>query len=203
LKIASELVKELREQTGVGIMACKNALQEADGDITQAVDLLRKKGIAKAQKREGRSASEGQVQAYIHMGGKIGVLVEVNCETDFSAKTEDFSNFVKNLAMHIAATNPMAIAEEGLPEDIVEREKEIYRAQALDSGKPEKVVDKIVDGKMKKFVSEVCLLKQPYVRDPDLTVEDLLNELKVKTGENIIIRRFARFQLGAADNKAH
>lgn len=203
MKITSELVKELREQTGVGIMACKNALQEADGDITQAVDLLRKKGIAKAQKREGRSASEGQVQAYIHMGGKIGVLVEVNCETDFSAKTEDFSNFVKNLAMHIAATNPMAIAEEGLPEDIVEREKEIYRAQALDSGKPEKVVDKIIDGKMKKFVSEVCLLKQAYVRDPDLTIEDLLNELKVKTGENIIIRRFARFQLGANDDKAH
>ena len=203
MKIASELVKELREQTGVGIMACRNALQEADGDIAQAVDLLRKKGIAKAQKREGRSASEGQVQAYIHMGGKIGVLVEVNCETDFSAKTEDFSNFVKNLAMHIAATNPMAIAEEGLPEDIVEREKEIYRAQALESGKPEKVVNKIVDGKMKKFISEVCLLKQEYVRDPDLTIEDLLNELKVKTGENIIIRRFARFQLGAADDKAH
>jgi elongation factor Ts len=203
LKITSELVKELREQTGVGIMACKNALQEADGDITQAVDLLRKKGIAKAQKREGRSASEGQVQAYIHMGGKIGVLVEVNCETDFSAKTEDFGNFVKNLAMQIAATNPMAIAEEGLPEDIVEREKGIYRAQALASGKPEKVVDKIVDGKMKKFVSEVCLLKQAYVRDPDLTIEELLNELKVKTGENIIIRRFARFQLGANDDKAH
>jgi elongation factor Ts len=203
LKIASELVKELREQTGVGIMACKNALQEADGDITQAVDILRKKGIAKAQKREGRSASEGQVQAYIHMGGKIGVLVEVNCETDFSAKTEDFGSFTRNLAMHIAATNPMAITEEGLPEDIVEREKEIYRAQALESGKPEKVVDKIVDGKMKKFFSEVCLLKQPYVRDPDLTIEDLLNELKVKTGENVIIRRFARFQLGAADDKAH
>jgi elongation factor Ts len=203
LKIASELVKELREQTGVGIMACKNALQEADGDITQAVDILRKKGIAKAQKREGRSASEGQVQAYIHMGGKIGVLVEVNCETDFSAKTEDFSSFARNLAMHIAATNPMAIAEEGLPEDVVEREKEIYRAQALESGKPEKVVEKIVDGKMKKFFSEVCLLKQPYVRDPDLTIEDLLNELKVKTGENVIIRRFARFQLGAADDKAH
>jgi len=203
VKITSELVKELREQTGVGIMACKNALQEAQGDITQAVDLLRKKGIAKAQKREGRSASEGQVQAYVHMGGKIGVLVEVNCETDFSAKTEDFSSFTRNLAMHIAATNPMAISEEGLPEDIVAREKDIYRAQALESGKPEKVVDKIVDGKMKKFVSEVCLLKQPYVRDPDLTIEDLLNELKVKTGENVIIRRFARFQLGAANDKAH
>ena len=202
MKIASELVKELRDQTGVGIMACKNALQEADGDITQAVDILRKKGIAKAQKREGRSASEGQVQAYIHMGGKIGVLVEVNCETDFSAKTEDFNSFTRNLAMHIAATNPMAISQEGLSEDIVEREKEIYRAQALESGKPEKVVDKIVDGKMKKFVSEVCLLKQPYVRDPDLTIEDLVNELKVKTGENVIIRRFARFQLGGADDKA-
>ena len=202
MKITSELVKELREQTGVGIMACKNALQEADGNITQAVDLLRKKGIAKAQKREGRSASEGQVQAYIHMGGKIGVLVEVNCETDFSAKTEDFNSFTRNLAMHIAATNPMAISQEGLSEDIVEREKEIYRVQALESGKPEKVVDKIVDGKMKKFVSEVCLLKQPYVRDPDLTIEDLVNELKVKTGENVIIRRFARFQLGGADDKA-
>ena len=202
MKIKSELVKELREQTGVGIMACKNALQEADGNITQAVDLLRKKGIAKAQKREGRSASEGQVQAYIHMGGKIGVLVEVNCETDFSAKTEDFNSFTRNLAMHIAATNPMAISQEGLSEDIVEREKEIYRAQALESDKPEKVVDKIVDGKMKKFVSEVCLLKQPYVRDPDLTIEDLVNELKVKTGENVIIRRFARFQLGGADDKA-
>ena len=202
MKIASELVKELREQTGVGIMACKNALQEADGDITQAVDILRKKGIAKAQKREGRSASEGQVQAYIHMGGKIGVLVEVNCETDFSAKTDDFSNFTRNLAMHIAATNPMALTQEGLSADIVEREKEIYRAQALESGKPEKVVDKIVDGKMKKFFSEVCLLNQPYVRDPDLTIEDLLNELKVKTGENVIIRRFARFQLGVPDEKA-
>ena len=202
MKISSELVKELREQTGVGIMACKNALQEADGDITQAVDILRKKGIAKAQKREGRSASEGQVQAYIHLGGKIGVLVEVNCETDFSAKTDDFSDFTRNLAMHIAATNPMAIAQEGLPAPIVEREKEIYRAQALDSGKPEKVVDKIVDGKLKKFFTEVCLVNQPYVRDPDLTIQDLLNELKVKTGENLIIRRFARFQLGDADEKA-
>ena len=199
MKISSELVKELREQTGVGIMACKNALQEADGDIKQAVDILRKKGIAKAQKREGRSASEGKVQAYIHMGGKIGVLVEVNCETDFSAKTDDFSDFTRNLAMHIAAANPMALTQEGLPADIVEREKEIYRAQALESGKPEKVVDKIVDGKLKKFFTEVCLLNQPYVRDPDLTIEDLLNQLKVKTGENVVIKRFARFQLGAAD----
>ena len=202
MKISSQLVKELREQTGVGIMACKNALQEANGDITQAVDVLRKKGIAKAQKREGRSASEGQIQSYIHMGGKIGVLVEVNCETDFSAKTDDFTDFTRNLAMHIAATNPMAITQEELPAPVVEREKEIYRAQALESGKPEKVVDKIVDGKLKKFFTEVCLLNQPYVRDPDLTIQDLLNELKLKTGENLVIRRFARFQLGDADEKA-
>jgi elongation factor Ts len=201
LKISSELVKELREKTGVGIMACKNALQEAGDDINAAVEILRKKGIAKAQKREGRSASEGQVQAYVHMGGKIGVLVEVNCETDFSAKTDDFTSFTKNLAMHIAATNPITISPEKLPADTVEREKEIYRAQALESGKPEKVVERIIEGKLKKFFTDVCLLNQPYVRDPDLTVQDILNELKAKTGENIIIKRFVRFQLGQADDK--
>ncbi len=201
MKVSSELVKELREQTGVGIMACKNALQEAGSDISVAVDILRKKGIAKAQKREGRSASEGQVQAYVHMGGKIGVLVEVNCETDFSAKTEDFTSFTKNLAMHIAATNPIAISPEKLPPDTVEREKEIYRAQALESGKPEKVLEKIIEGKLKKFFTDVCLLNQPYVRDPDLTIQDILNELKAKTGENIIIKRFVRFQLGQTDDK--
>ena len=201
MKVSSELVKELREQTGVGIMACKNALQEAGSDISVAVDILRKKGIAKAQKREGRSASEGQVQAYVHMGGKIGVLVEVNCETDFSAKTEDFTSFTKNLAMHIAATNPIAISPEKLPPDTVEREKEIYRAQALESGKPEKVLEKIIEGKLKKFFTDVCLLNQPYVRDPDLTIQHILNELKAKTGENIIIKRFVRFQLGQTDDK--
>jgi len=201
LKISSELVKELREKTGVGIMACKNALQEAGNDINAAVDILRKKGIAKAQKREGRSASEGQVQAYVHMGGKIGVLVEVNCETDFSAKTDNFTSFTKNLAMHIAATSPIAISPDKLPGDTVEREKEIYRAQALDSGKPEKVVEKIIEGKLKKFFTDVCLLNQPYVRDPDLTIQDILNELKAKTGENIIIKRFVRFQLGQTDDK--
>lgn len=194
--ISSEQVKELREKTGVGIMACKNALQETDGDITAAIEILRKKGIAKAQKREGRSTSEGQIQAYVHMGGKIGVLVEVNCETDFSAKTDDFTRFTKDLAMQIAATNPMSISSDDLPEEIVEREKEIYRAQALDSGKPEKVVDKIVEGKLKKFFTDVCLIDQPYVKDPNLTIQDLLNELKAKTGENIMIKRFARFQLG-------
>jgi elongation factor Ts len=177
-------------------MACKNALQETDGDITAAIEILRKRGIAKAQKREGRSASEGQIQAYVHMGGKIGVLVEVNCETDFSAKTDDFTRFTKDLAMQVAATNPMSISSDDLPQEIVEREKEIYRAQALDSGKPEKVVDKIVEGKLRKFFTDVCLIDQPYVKDPNLTVQDLLNELKAKTGENIVIKRFARFQLG-------
>ncbi|MEA3361262.1 MAG: translation elongation factor Ts [Thermodesulfobacteriota bacterium] len=196
LKTSSQLVKELREKTGVGIMDCKNALQESNGDINEAIDILRKKGIAKSQKREGRITSEGQIQSYIHMGGKIGVLIEVNCETDFTAKTEDFTNFAKNLSMHIAATNPISLYPEDLPAEDMEREKEIYRVQALESGKPEKVVEKIIEGKLKKFYSDVCLLEQAYVKDPDKTVRDLLNELKAKTGENIQIRRFVRFQLG-------
>ncbi|MFW6147526.1 MAG: translation elongation factor Ts [Thermodesulfobacteriota bacterium] len=199
MEISAELVKELREKTGVGIMACKNALQESEGSIDKAVDILRKKGIAKAQKREGRTASEGQIQAYVHTGGKIGVLVEVNCETDFSAHTEDFTSFSKDLALQIAATNPMAIAPENLPDEVVEREKQIYREQALQEGKPEKVLEKIVEGKLGKFFSEVCLVKQAYIRDQELTIEDLINELRVKTGEKIVIRRFARFQLGAGD----
>ena len=196
MKTSSQLVKELREKTGVGIMDCKNALQESNGDINEAIDILRKKGIAKSQKREGRITSEGQIQSYIHMGGKIGVLVEVNCETDFTAKTEDFTNFAKNLSMHIAATNPISLYPEDLPADDMEREKEIYRVQALESGKPEKMVEKIIEGKLKKFYSDVCLLEQAYVKDPDKTVRDLLNELKAKTGENVQIRRFVRFQLG-------
>lgn len=196
MKTSSQLVKELREKTGVGIMDCKNALQESNGDINEAIDILRKKGIAKSQKREGRITSEGQIQSYIHMGGKIGVLVEVNCETDFTAKTEDFTNFAKNLSMHIAATNPISLYPEDLPADDMEREKEIYRVQALESGKPEKVVEKIIEGKLKKFYSDVCLLEQAYVKDPDKTVRDLLNELKAKTGENVQIRRFVRFKLG-------
>jgi len=200
VKISTQLVKELRERTAVGIMDCKNAIQEAGGDIDKAIEILRKKGIAKAQKREGRAASEGKIQSYVHMGGKIGVLVEVNCETDFSAKTDDFTDFAKNLAMHIAATNPVAISPEDLPPEIVEREKEIYRAQAIGSGKGGKVGERIVEGRLKKFFSEVCLLNQSYVRDPNMTVQDLLNELKAKTGENIIIKRFVRFQLGEADD---
>lgn len=202
MKISIQSVKELREKTGVGIMDCKNALKEAGGDNDKAIDILRKKGIAKAQKREGRITSEGQIQSYVHMGGKIGVLVEANCETDFSAKTEDFTNFTKNLAMHITASNPIAISPEDLPSEIVEKEKEIYRDQALQSGKPEKVVEKIVEGKLKKFFSEVCLLNQAYVKDPDTTIQNLLNELKAKTGENIIIKRFIRFKLGETEDKA-
>ena len=196
MKISIQSVKELREKTGVGIMDCKNALREAGGDNNKAIDILRKKGIAKSQKREGRITTEGQIQSYVHMGGKIGVLVEVNSETDFSAKTEDFTNFSKNLAMHIAATNPIAISPEDLSSEIVEKEKEIYSDQALQSGKPEKVVEKIVEGKLKKFFSEACLLNQAYVKDPDITIQDLLNELKAKTGENIIIKKFIRFKLG-------
>jgi len=201
LEISTELVKELRDKTGVGVMACKNALMDSQGNIDKAVEILRKKGIAKVQKREGRIASEGQIQSYVHMGGKIGVLVEVNCETDFSANTEDFTSFSKNIAMQIAATNPIAISPEKLSTEIVESEKEIYREQALQAGKPDKVVEKIVEGKLKKFYSEVCLLNQAYIRDPDITIEDLLNELKAKTGENIIISRFARFQLGVPEGK--
>jgi elongation factor Ts len=198
LKVSTKQVKELREKTGVGIMDCKNAIQDAGGDINKAVEILRKKGIAKAQKRQGRIASEGQIQSYVHMGGKIGVLVEVNCETDFSAKTEDFTDFTKNVAMHIAATNPIALSPENLPSEIVESEKEIYRAQAIQSGKGEEVVEKIVEGRLRRFFSEVCLLNQAYVKDPSITIQDLLNELKAKTGENIIVKRFVRFQLGEA-----
>ena len=196
MQITSAMVKKLREKTNAGIMDCKAALQESQGDMEKAVDYLRQKGLAVAQKRAGRTATEGLVHSYIHAGGKIGVMVEVNCETDFTARSEAFWDFTKNLAMHIAATNPLSIDREGLPSEVVTREREIYRAQALDSGKPEKILDKIVEGKLKKFYQEVCLLEQPYVRDTDITVEDLLNELRAKTGENVVIGRFVRYQLG-------
>jgi elongation factor Ts len=201
LEISASLVKDLREKTGVGMMDCKKALQESGGDLQSAIDYLRKKGIATAKKRGGRVTSEGQVQSYIHAGGKIGVLVEVNCETDFSAKTTDFSEFVKNVAMQIAATNPISIDREGVEPQTLEKEKEIYMTQAKESGKPEKVWDKIVEGKMKKFYSESCLLEQPFVKNPDITVQDLLSELMAKTGENILIRRFSRYQLGESDDR--
>jgi elongation factor Ts len=201
LEINATLVKELREKTGVGIMDCKKALAESNGDLEKAVDYLRKKGIATAQKRGGRTTSEGQVQAYIHGGGKIGVLVEANCETDFTGKTADFTEFVKNLAMQVAASNPLAIDREGLPPEAVAKERDIYMTQAKESGKPEKVLEKIVDGKMKKFYSDVCLLEQPFVKNPDITVQDLLNEMMAKTGENVVIRRFVRYQLGEGNGR--
>ncbi|MGD8343949.1 MAG: translation elongation factor Ts [Desulfobacterales bacterium] len=195
-KISAGMVKELREKTGAGMMDCKKALSEVDGDIDKAVEFLRKKGLATAQKRAGRALNEGIIQSYIHMTGKLGVLVEVNCETDFVAKNEDFQDFAKNIAMHIAASNPLGITAEDVPEDLIEKEKEIYRAQALEMGKPENVIDKIVEGKLKKFYEESCLLNQPYVRDTNLSVADLLNELIAKIGENISIKRFVRYQIG-------
>ena len=200
MAISTSLIKELREKTGVGMMDCKQALVESDGDINKAVDFLRKKGIATAKKRGTRTASEGQVQSYIHAGGKIGVLLEVNCETDFTGKNDDFTNFVKDVAIQIAATNPIAIDQERVPEDIVKKEKEIYAGQAKETGKPEKVIEKIVAGKLKKFFSESCLLDQPFVKNPDITIQDLLNEIIAKTGENIVIRRFVRFQLGESND---
>lgn len=179
-------------------MDCKKALKECDADIEKSVEYLRKKGIATAKKRGGRATSQGQIQSYIHAGGKIGVLVEVNCETDFSAKTDDFTTFTKDIAMQIAASAPLAINRESVSEDVMEKEKDIYATQARESGKPEKIIDKIVEGKMKKFFSESCLMEQAYVKNPDITVQDLLNELMAKTGENIVISRFSRFQLGDA-----
>ncbi|MEJ2097203.1 MAG: translation elongation factor Ts [Deltaproteobacteria bacterium] len=196
--IDAAMVKQLREKSGAGIMDCKQALTECEGDIEKAVEFLRKKGLATAQKRAGRATMEGAVQSYIHMGGKIGVLVEVNCETDFVAKTDDFLAFVKNIAMHIAATNPVAILPEDVPQETIDKEKEIYRAQAMEMGKPEKVVDKIAEGKLTKFFKENCLMDQAYVRDPDITIKDYLNDVIAKTGEKITIKRFARFQIGEA-----
>lgn len=195
-KISAGMVKELREKTGAGMMDCKNALSEVNGDIENAIAFLRKKGLATAQKRAGRALNEGIIQSYIHMTGKLGVLVEVNCETDFVAKNEDFQEFAKNIAMHIAASNPLGITPEDVPENLIEKEKEIYRAQALEMGKPENVIDKIVEGKLKKFYEESCLLNQPYVRDTNISIADLLNALIAKIGENISIKRFIRYQIG-------
>ena len=178
-------------------MDCKEALAECQADMEKAIDFLRKKGLATAAKRAGRATSEGTVQSYIHMGGKIGVMVEVDCETDFVAKTDDFVDFARNLAMHIAATNPVGIAPEDVPAAIIDREKAIYRDQALEMGKPEKMVDKIIEGKLNKFFKDSCLMNQQYVKDPDKTISDYLNEVIAKTGEKITVKRFARFQVGA------
>ena len=196
MEISIEKVKDLRQRTGAGVVDCKAALQEAKGDMEAAIEYLRRKGLATAAKKAGRIATDGQVSSYIHAGGKMGVLVEINCETDFVAKTEDFQAFVKNIAMHIAAANPQYIRREDIPPEVLERERRIYRSQALDVGKPEKVINKIVEGKLERFYSEVCLLEQTYIKDSDLTVKEVFDALIAKIGENITIRRFARFQLG-------
>lgn len=196
-EISAAMVKQLREKTGAGMMDCKEALKECAGDLEKAVDFLRKKGLATAAKRAGRATSEGTVQAYIHMGGKIGVLVEINCETDFVAKTDDFKEFAHNIAMHIAATSPVGISQEDVPQAVIDREMAVYRAQVLEMGKPEKMVDKIAEGKLSKFFKENCLMNQPYVREPDKSIADYLNEVIAKTGEKITIKQFSRFQIGA------
>jgi elongation factor Ts len=194
--ISAATVKQLREKTGAGIMDCKEALSECNEDISKAVDFLRKKGLATAANRAGRATTEGIIESYIHMDSKLGVLVEINCETDFVAKNDDFKEFAKNIAMHITATNPVSIRPEDVPKETIDKEKEIYRAQVLDMGKPEQIADKIVDGKMKKYFKENCLMNQDYVRDSNITIEDLLNEMVAKIGENITIKRFARFKIG-------
>lgn len=195
-QISAEMVKELREATGSGIMDCKRVLAEAEGDFDKAVDLLRKKGLAKAAKRAGRSTSEGMICSYIHTGAKLGVMVEINCESDFVAKTEDFQTFAKNIAMHIAAANPAGLNPEDVDPKIIEKEREIYRAQMLEEGKPANIIDKIVDGKVEKFYKDVCLMSQQYVKDPQKTITEVLKETIGKIGENIQIRRFARFKIG-------
>jgi len=194
--ISAATVKELRDKTAAGMMDCKEALKQSDGDISKAIDFLRKKGLATAAKRAGRAMSEGTIQTYIHTGGKLGVMVEVNCETDFVAKNEDFVQFARNIAMHIAATNPVSISQEDVPREVVEKEMEIYRDQVRALGKPEQMIDKIAEGKLGKFYKESCLLNQGYVRDPNVTIADLIHEQIAKIGENITIKRFVRFQVG-------
>ncbi|MCX5843275.1 MAG: translation elongation factor Ts [Deltaproteobacteria bacterium] len=190
------MVKELRNKTGAGIMDCKEALAASDGNSDKAIEFLRKKGMSAATKRSSKATKDGVISSYIHMGGRIGVLVELNCETDFVAKTDNFQLLAKDLTMHIAATNPTYIRPEDIPSVVMEREKEIYRSQAMAEKKPEKIWDKIIEGKLKKYYEDVCLLNQKFIKETDITVETLINTMIAKTGENIIIRRFIRFQLG-------
>jgi len=196
MEITAKMVKELRESTNAGMMDCKKALTECDGDMEKAVEYLRKKGIASAAKKEGRATSQGIVGSYIHMGGKVGVLVEVACETDFVARTDDFQEFVHNVAMHIAAASPVAVTREEVDPTLIEKEKEIYAAQMREQGKPEAMIEKIVVGKVDKYYSDVVLLEQKYVKDPDMTVEDYLKSIIGSLGENMQIKRFARFEIG-------
>ena len=197
MQITADQVKQLREMTGAGMMECKKALAETGGDVEKAVDALRKSGAAKAEKRSGRMANEGRVDSYIHPGNRVGVLIEVNCETDFVARTPEFEELVRNLAMQAAAAGAEYIRREDVPAERIERERAIYAAQLEGQGKPEAIVGKIVDGKLDKFYSEICLLDQVYIRDDKKTVGDLLREAASKTGENLVVRRFARFRLGA------
>jgi elongation factor Ts len=196
MEISADKVKTLREKTGVGLMDCKEALKVSGGDMDKAVDYLREKGLAKAAKRVGRTASEGTIAVYIHMGGKIATMVEVNCETDFVAKTDDFQAFSKDVAMQVTAANPIYVRREDVPEDVRAKEMEIYRNQARESGKPEKILDKIAEGKLEKFYQEVCLMEQTFIKNPDVTIKGLLDNLIAKMGENILVRRFLRYQLG-------
>jgi elongation factor Ts len=196
MEISAKMVKDLREKTGLGMMDCKKALVESEGDLDKAVEYLRKKGALKAATREGRATSEGRIGSYIHMNGKIGVLVELNCESDFVAKTDQFGELVKDLCMHVAASSPQWISPDEVPEDVVAKEKEIYMSQAKQAGKPDQMLEKIADGKLKKFYSEVCLLEQSFVKDTDKSVAELIKEKIAQLGENITIGRFCRFQLG-------
>jgi elongation factor Ts len=196
MAISAKEVKELRDRTGAGMMECKSALEESSGNMEAAIDILRARGAAKAAKRAAREATEGAIGSYIHMGGKIGVLVEVNCETDFVAKTDQFQRLVKDIAMHIAAANPVSVKREDIAGDVVERERGVYREQMRESGKPEKIWEKIIEGKLEKFYAESTLLEQPFVKNPDMTVGALITEVSAKTGEKIEVRRFARFALG-------
>jgi len=196
MSVSADKVKDLRDRTGAGIMDCKSALVETDGDVDKAVELLRKKGMASAEKRAGRETNEGLVDAYIHPGSRLGVLVEVNCETDFVAKTDDFKEFVRDIAMQVAAANAYVVSREDYSEEDIERELEIYRTQAKNEGKPDHIIERFVQGKLEKFYQETVLLEQGYIKDPNKNIKELLTEVIAKTGENINIRRFVRFQLG-------
>lgn len=196
MDVTAALVKELREKTAAGMMDCKKALVETDGDIEKAISRLREKGITKAAKKAGRSTKEGLIVSYIHPGDKLGAMVEINCETDFVARTDEFREMAKNIAMQVAATNPVTIRREDVPQELIDKEKGIYRTQALNEGKPEKIVDRIVKGRLEKFYAESCLLEQTFIKDQDRTVNDIINETIAQLGENMTIRRFVRFRIG-------
>ncbi|MCB0327444.1 MAG: translation elongation factor Ts [Bdellovibrionales bacterium] len=196
MSVTTEMIKNLRDRTGAGMMDCKKALTEVKGDVEQAIEFLRKKGLAIASKKAARSTGDGAIQSYIHAGGKIGVLLEVNCETDFVARTDDFQDLVRDIAMHVAAAGPLYVKREDVPQDLVDKERAVFVDQAKDLGKPENVIEKIVDGKIDKFFADICLVEQAFVKDPDKTIKDLLTEKIAKLGENISIKRFVRYQLG-------